>query len=81
MDRKPAEVCHPGEHMDDEISSRHWYPALLAAISDVPEDIIWRIREGKQGITLAVAIGFAKAFGTSADYWMNLQRAWDERSK
>lgn len=32
-------------------------------------------------VSQADAEGLAEAFGTSADYWLNLQKAYDERSK
>ncbi|MFA5152267.1 MAG: hypothetical protein WC554_06910 [Clostridia bacterium] len=47
----------------------------------IDPEIIVSIIEGNERITWKIAHSFAKAFGTSADYWMNLQRAWDERSK
>ena len=32
---------------------------------------------GKRGITVATALDFADAFGTSAQFWVNLQSAYD----
>jgi len=74
-------VFHPGEHLRDELEARIWNEQALGAIMKIDPEIIVSIIEGNERITWKIAHSFAKAFGTSADYWMNLQRAWDERSK
>jgi addiction module HigA family antidote len=32
---------------------------------------------GRRGMTPSTALRLAKFFGTSADFWMNLQLRWD----
>jgi addiction module HigA family antidote len=33
--------------------------------------------KGETSLTADTAMRLAKVFGTTAEYWMNLQRAWD----
>lgn len=49
----------------------------LANTINVPYQRINEIINGRRGITPATALRLAKAFGVSADFWMNLQLRWD----
>ena len=49
----------------------------LADGIDVPFQRINEIINGKRGITASTALRLGKFFGTSADYWMNLQLRWE----
>ena len=81
MDRKPAEVCHPGEHLLDELEARNWAIPALSHLTGITESVITDIINGKTDVTPEIANAFSREIGTSAEFWMNLQRAWDERSK
>ena len=35
------------------------------------------IVKGKRGVTAETALLFASAFGTTAEFWLNLQMTWD----
>jgi plasmid maintenance system antidote protein VapI len=78
MDRKPAEVCHPGEHLRDELEARGWCWRICNPII-ISGGTARDIMDGKLDITLGIARVLGDVLGTSADYWMGLQRAWDER--
>jgi HTH-type transcriptional regulator / antitoxin HigA len=82
MDRKPAEVFHPGEHLRDELRARGYIG--ISALSDVFgiyfHDIFNLIMESVD-LTEEIATVLADKLGTSTELWLNLQRAWDERSK
>jgi HTH-type transcriptional regulator/antitoxin HigA len=81
MDKKPAEVFHPGEHIIDELCERWWSSKYLSRISGISFNKLGGILEGTADIDSDVANSLSRIFGTSSEYWMNLQRAWDERDK
>lgn len=69
---------HPGEVLDEFYLT----PLGLSAISlarrlNVPRTRIERLVRGDTGVTADTAMRLARFFGTTPDYWMNLQRAWD----
>jgi addiction module HigA family antidote len=43
----------------------------------VPYQRINELVRGRRGMTPSTALRLAKFFGTSADFWMNLQLRWD----
>jgi HTH-type transcriptional regulator/antitoxin HigA len=71
--RVPAEVFPPGEFLRDELEARDWSQQELADILDRPPRLISELIAGKRAITPETAKGLADAFGTSPDYWMNLE--------
>jgi addiction module HigA family antidote len=81
MDRKPAEVFHPGVHLLDELHARGLQWNSLALQIGMSAWEVEKIIYGKKDITQEIANKLSKALGTSAEYWLSLQRAWDEREK
>ena len=75
-DRIPAEVFPPGEFVREELEMRGWTQADLAEFMGRPLRSINEIINCKKGITAETAIGLGKAFGTSAEYWLNLESAY-----
>lgn len=71
--RVPAEVFPPGEFLREEIEARAWTQQELADILDRPPRLVSELIAGKRAITPETAKGLADAFGTSPDYWMNLE--------
>lgn len=67
----------PGEFIKEELKERGWTQSHLATIMGVPIQRINTIISGKRGITADTAIRLGRAFGTSAEMWMNLQSAYD----
>ena len=49
----------------------------LAESIHVPYQRINELSNGRRGMTPSTALRVAKYFGTSADFWMNLQLRWD----
>ena len=70
--RRPAEAVSPGEFLRDELEARGWTQADLAEIMGRPPSMIAQLVAGKRGITPETARGLSAAFGTSAEFWMNL---------
>lgn len=71
--RVPAEIFPPGEFLREELEARGWSQQELADILSRPPRVISEIIAGKRAITPETALGLAEAFGTSPDYWMNLE--------
>ena len=72
-DRTPAEVFPPGEFLRDELDVRNWTQTEFAEIIGRPTRLINEIIAGKRGVSPDTAREFAAAFGTSAQFWMNLE--------
>jgi addiction module HigA family antidote len=69
---------HPGEVLHE----LYLVPLGLSAIAlakriHVPRTRIERLVKGETALTADTAMRLAKVFGTTPEYWMNLQRAWD----
>ena len=71
---------HPGEIlMEDFIQGFGITQNKLAVAIGVPPRRINEIVHGKRGITADTAVRLAKYFGTSAEFWMNLQSHYELR--
>lgn len=69
---------HPGEILREEFLSELGIPQTeLAAKLGIPVQRINEIANGKRGITPDTAWLFAAAFGTTPEFWMNMQAAYD----
>src|SRR5882724_10423873 len=74
--RTPAEVFPPGEFLADELEARGWTQTEFAEIIGRPQKLVNDIANGKRSVTPETAAHFAAAFGTSAQFWMNLETSW-----
>ncbi|MBI1218840.1 MAG: HigA family addiction module antidote protein [Rhodobacteraceae bacterium] len=69
---------HPGEVLLHEFMAPLGLSAnALAGRMGVPANRISTIAAGKRGITGDTALRLAAAFGTTAEFWMNLQKRWE----
>lgn len=69
---------HPGEILLEEfLKPMQLSQVMFAQHIDVPTQRINEIVKGKRGITPAAAWLFAQAFGTTPEFWMNLQSHHD----
>ncbi|MDN5917495.1 MAG: HigA family addiction module antitoxin [Pseudonocardia sp.] len=76
------EPIHPGEIlMEDFIEGFGITQNKLAVSIGVPPRRINEIVHGKRGITADTAIRLARYFGTSEEFWMNLQSHYELRSE
>lgn len=71
--RVPVEVFHPGEFLKEEIEARNWSQQELADILGRSPRLISEVISGKRAVTPETAKALSDAFGTSAEYWMNLE--------
>jgi HTH-type transcriptional regulator / antitoxin HigA len=70
---RPARVVSPGTILRREIEARDWTQRDLAAIIGRPPQAISEIVRGAKQITPETALEFSEAFGTSPEFWMNLE--------
>ena len=76
MARTPV---HPGEILADELEEVGVSPTELSRQIRVPANRISQIINGKRSITGDTALRLAHWFGTSPQFWMNLQALYDVR--
>ena len=75
--RKKLPPIHPGELLRDELEEIGVSLNELARAMRVPMNRISAIVNGKRSITVDTAMRLARYFGTSPQYWLNLQNAYD----
>jgi addiction module HigA family antidote len=68
---------HPGRILKRELAARDLSANRLALGLRVASGRITDILNGKRGVTPETALRLARFFGTSADFWMNLQSRYD----
>jgi len=77
---KKLPPMHPGEILREEFLVPLALSAgKLARICGVPRTRIERIASEETGITADTALRLSKAFGTTAQMWLNLQNSYDVR--
>jgi addiction module HigA family antidote len=75
LNRQPT---HPGEMLKEEfLVPMNLTQKQLADSIQVPYQRINEIVSGKRGVTPSTALRLAKYFGTSPDFWLNLQIKFD----
>jgi addiction module HigA family antidote len=72
-------AIHPGEHLAEELRALEMSAAELARKIHVPTNRITQILNGTRAITGDTALRLAHFFGTSAQFWMNLQSLYELR--
>jgi len=72
-------AIHPGEHLAEELEALDLSAAELARKMSVPTNRITQILNGTRSITGDTALRLAHFFGTSAQFWLNLQSLYDLR--
>jgi len=72
-------AIHPGEHLAEELEELNMSAAELARQLQVPTNRITAIINGQRAITGDTALRLAHFFGTSAEFWLNLQSLYDLR--
>ncbi len=71
---------HPGEILREELLGLGISATALAADLGVPANRITTILNGQRGVTADTALRLARYFGTTAQFWLNLQVACDLRT-
>ncbi len=69
---------HPGEMLLEEfLAPMGITQRELADSIHVPYQRVNDLINGRRGVTPSTALRLAKYFGTTPDFWMNLQLRWD----
>ena len=75
--RRKLPPIRPGELLRDELGEIGVSLNELARALRVPMNWISAIVNGKRAVTVDTAMRLARCFGTSPQYWLNLQVAYD----
>ena len=70
---------HPGEHLREELEALQMSAAELSRQLGVPTNRVTGILNGQRSITGDTALRLAHFFGTSSEFWLNLQSLYDLR--
>jgi addiction module HigA family antidote len=70
---------HPGEHLAEELTEIGLSAAALSRQIGVPTNRITQILNGRGAITGDTALRLAHFFGSSAEFWLNLQSLYELR--
>lgn len=74
---RPA--IHPGEHLAEELKALDMSAAELARQLKVPTNRITGILNGQRAVTGDTAPRLGHFFGTSGEFWLNLQSLYELR--
>jgi antitoxin HigA-1 len=75
--RIPA--IHPGEHLAEELRELGISASNLARQLNVPANRITAILHGQRAISGDTALRLAHFFGTTPEFWLNLQSLYEIR--
>ncbi len=70
---------HPGEHLAEELKELGMSAAELARQLNVPTNRVTEILNGRRAITGDTALRLTHFFGTTAEFWLNLQSLYEIR--
>lgn len=70
---------HPGEHLAEELNELGISAAELARQIEVPTNRVTEIMNGQRAVTADTALRLGHWFGTSAEFWLNLQKLYELR--
>jgi addiction module HigA family antidote len=72
-------AIHPGEHLAEELKALDMSAAELARQVEVPTNRVTGILNGQRAITGDTALRLGHFFGTSPEFWLNLQSLYELR--
>ncbi|MER8386511.1 HigA family addiction module antitoxin [Mesorhizobium sp. M0751] len=72
-------AIHPGEILADELQELGVSPTELSRLINVPPNRVTQIIHGRRRVTGDTALRLGHWFGSSAQFWLNLQSAYDIR--
>ena len=72
-----APIVHPGRLLKRELAARKLSANRLSLDIGVPSGRITDILNGRRSISADTAVRFARYFGNSAQFWLDLQSQYD----
>ncbi len=70
---------HPGEILRDELDALEMSAKAFSEALGVPGNRITMILKGQRGITADTALRLSRYLGTTAEFWLNLQKTYELR--
>ncbi len=70
---------HPGEILVEEMEELELSANGLAKALDVPTNRITAILNRQRGVTADTALRLGRYFGTTPEFWLNLQKTYELR--
>ena len=70
---------HPGEILREEMEERDLSANALAQALGIPANRITTILNGQRGVSADTARSLSRCLGTTAEFWLNLQKTWELR--
>ncbi len=70
---------HPGETLREDLDVLGMSAAELARRIEVPVNRVTQILNGRRSITGDTALRLGRFFGTSGEFWLNLQKLYELR--
>ena len=68
---------HPGAHIQEELDALSMSPEAFARFLGITSDRLIAVLQEQQNLSAELALRLAHFFGTSAQFWMNLQTRFD----
>ena len=76
MTREPI---HPGETLREDLDALGMSAAELARRIELPVNGITESLKGRRAVTGDMALRLGRFFGTSGEFWLNLQKLYELR--
>lgn len=70
---------HPGEVLREELDALALSANALSKELGVPVNRVTMILNGQRGVSADTALRLARYFGTTPQFWLNLQKTWELR--
>ena len=75
----PRIPIHPGETLREDLDGLGMSADELARRIDVPVNRITEVLNGRRAVTADTALRLGRFFGTSGEFWLNLQKLYELR--
>lgn len=78
IEHKDSVAFHPGYYLEEIIQDGSLTKQELANRIDMTEADLSKLISAEQSLSADTAMRLSNALGTSPEYWLNLQHAYDE---
>jgi antitoxin HigA-1 len=75
----PRTPIHPGVHLAEELEGLGLSASEFARQIDVPANRVTAIVNGQRSISADTALRLGHWFGTTPEFWLNLQKTYELR--
>lgn len=77
-ERQPAQAFPPSVFILEEMKERGWSGSYLADVARIHPATLYEILYSNRQITQCIADALGEAFGVSAQFFLNLEEAYQE---